>query len=177
MWYWFCVIASVTLVIGAVALILWWAWRQETASQFADTLDRRFAKYKTEPKPQLHRHPEPLKAYLDWVDWRGDLDERVKNLDYHLLALEETVRGWDCPPGFLARLTQVEGRLKWVAETDLKGRARLLDWVELHQRNHEEAATPSPATDSTRGPNPNVDTLTTLKGVNPITEDILPLTT
>ena len=53
-----------------LALILWWAWRQETASRFADTLDRRFAKYRGESKPQLHRHPEPLKAYLDWVNWR-----------------------------------------------------------------------------------------------------------
>ena len=73
MWYWFCLIGSVTLVIGAVAAILWWAWRQETASRYADTLDRRFAKDKTEPKP--------LKAYLDWVNWRGALEQRVTALE------------------------------------------------------------------------------------------------
>ena len=79
MWYWFCLVASVTLVIGAVAAILLWAWRQETASRYADTLDRRFAKDKMEP--------EPLKAYLDWVDWRRDLDERVAALEDWVLIV------------------------------------------------------------------------------------------
>ena len=79
MWYWFYEIASVTLVIGLVALILWWAWRQETASRFANTLDRRFAPHKTQPKER--EEPKPLKAYLDWVNWRKELEQRVTALE------------------------------------------------------------------------------------------------
>ena len=70
MWYWFCLIASVTLVIGAVAAILWWAWRQETESRFADTLDRRFAKEK--PKVKWWRTK-------DWPE--STLEQRVTALE------------------------------------------------------------------------------------------------
>jgi len=81
MWYWFCLIASVTLVIGAVAAILWWAWRQETASRFADTLDRRFAKEK--PKLKWWRTK-------DWPE--STLEQRVTALEkdnrWHRTAAE-----------------------------------------------------------------------------------------
>jgi len=70
MWYWFYEIASVTLVIGLVALILWWAWRQETAGRFADTLDRRFAKEK--PKVKWWRTK-------DWPE--STLEQRVRALE------------------------------------------------------------------------------------------------
>ena len=70
MWYWFYEIASVTLVIGLVALILWWAWRQETAGRFADTLDRRFAKEK--PKVKWWRTK-------DWPE--STLEQRVTALE------------------------------------------------------------------------------------------------
>ena len=87
-----------------LALILWWAWWQETASRYADGLDRRFAKYLT--KPQLHRQPEPLKAYLDWVDWREmagkcmELQENInpqvaqsfRELEQRVTALEKDNR-------------------------------------------------------------------------------------
>jgi len=94
MWYWFYEIASVTLVIGLVALILWWAWRQETAGRFADTLDRRFAKYKTEPKPvtvarRLAHHWQMLETLSGLSEIQT---EQRKKLEQRVTALEEDNR-------------------------------------------------------------------------------------
>ena len=126
MWYWFCLIGSVTLVIGAVAAILWWAWRQETAGRFADTLDRRFAKDKTEPKP--------LRAYLDWVNWRGELEQRVTVLENQV----DNHTGWlETHNRFLNRLEQ-QGQTHFLDIRDLR---MSLDTM-------GEAATPSRATES-----------------------------
>ena len=90
MWYWFYEIASVTLVIGLVALILWWAWWQETAGRFADTLDRRFAKEK--PKVKWWRTK-------DWPE--STLEQRVTALeegrteaDNYLLELHRQLEHW-----------------------------------------------------------------------------------
>ena len=130
MWYWFCPIASVTLVIGAVAAILWWAWRQETASRFADGLDHRFAKYRTEP--QLHRHPEPLKAYLDWVNWRGELEQRVT-------ALEKT---WDVYHGETTRLKLSTDSLPDTETPAEQGSTKTLSYSELFPAS--QGGTPKP---------------------------------
>ena len=56
-----------------LALILWWAWRQETESRFADTLDRRFAKEK--PKVKWWRTK-------DWPE--STLEQRVTALEERL---------------------------------------------------------------------------------------------
>ena len=78
-----------------LALILWWAWRQETASRFADTLDRRFAKYKTEPTA---RPWTPADCHLAIVNDRLE----AKKLEQRVTALEKT---WDVYHGETTRLT------------------------------------------------------------------------
>ena len=122
-----------------LAVVVWWAWWQETASRYADGLDRRFAKYLT--KPQLHRQPEPLKAYLDWVDWREmagkwmELQENInpqvaqsfRELEQLMTALEEFER---------ATTTMVERH------------ERRLNRVAEELTEHLKAATPSPPTAS-----------------------------
>jgi len=80
------VVGSIVSFFVMLAVILWWAWRQETASRFADTLDRRFAPYKTQPKER--EELKPLKAYLDWVNWRGELEQRVTALEDKTEILE-----------------------------------------------------------------------------------------
>ena len=77
-----------------LALILWWAWRQETAGRFASTLDRRFAK----DRPDAGRLASSLPDSKDWRnlvdsirglynicdklnDWREDLGQRVSALE------------------------------------------------------------------------------------------------
>jgi hypothetical protein len=94
MWYWFCLVASVTLVIGAVAAILLWAWRQETASRYADTLDRRFAKDRGEEKVLLPHKPKPNrdKPAPDTESvWQLLWERRVQSeaLEQRVEALEE----------------------------------------------------------------------------------------
>ena len=71
-----------------------------------------FAKEETEPKP--------LKAYLDWVDWRGTLEQRVT-------ALEQRVQSHQSELMILAHRSLTVEEQVW---------------------NLLEAATPSPATAS-----------------------------
>jgi len=63
------------------------AWQQARESEGRAMGD------KLEPKER--EEPKPLKAYLDWVNWRGTLEQRVA-------ALEKT---WDVYHGETTRLT------------------------------------------------------------------------
>ena len=102
MWYWFYEIASVTLVIGLVALILWWAWRQETAGRFA----------KEKPKVKWWRTK-------DWPE--STLEQRVK-------ALEKT---WDVYHGETTRLKLSTDSLPDTETPAEQGSTKTLSYSEL----------------------------------------------
>jgi hypothetical protein len=78
-----------------------------------------------EPEPQLHTHPQPLKAYLDWVNWREELEQRVT-------ALEEKM-----PEDMNLHLDQLFSRLQ-IMERKLDG----------YLEDSPSPPTASPTTDS-----------------------------
>ena len=83
--HWLILLLTIVAMWAIVLVFMWW-WTTENW----DWASAELKPPRTVPQePQLHTHPKPLKAYLDWVDWRGELEQRVKNLDYHLLAVEE----------------------------------------------------------------------------------------
>jgi hypothetical protein len=69
------------------------AWQQARESEGRAMGD------KLEPKER--EEPKPLKAYLDWVNWRGTLEQRVAALEERLTALELS---WDSQLGRDLRL-------------------------------------------------------------------------
>jgi len=64
-------LGPVVVVLLFIAGAFLWFWLDER--RFAAQVDRRFAPYKTQPKER--EEPKPLKAYLDWVDWREMTDK------------------------------------------------------------------------------------------------------
>jgi len=81
-------LGPVVVVLLFIAGVFLWFWLDER--RFAAQLDRRFAPYKTQPKEREEREePKPLKAYLDWVNWREELERRVTALEERTGMLEE----------------------------------------------------------------------------------------
>ena len=148
MWYWFCLIASVTLVIGAVAAILWWAWRQETASRFADTLDRRFAKEK--PKVKWWRTKDWPESTLEQrVTALEKRTKRQANLIERLFLdkWEAATPSTDSSPGptLEQRVTALERQIEMDGRVERHEAALYNVAIRLEKL---EAATPSPPTAS-----------------------------
>ena len=155
--HWLILLLTIVAMWAIVLVFMWW-WTTENW----DWASAELKPPRTVPQePQLHTHPKPLKAYLDWVDWRGELEQRVKNLDYHLLALEEK-RSWVEGAADLVwevqktiHLPILGGELSWALR-----RIRLLEKREgLSEQDVREAlgrledqpleaASPSPPTDA-----------------------------
>jgi len=106
MTYWLFLAGSVAGTLGLVALILWWAWRQEASRRFASTLDRRFAKEKAEPKTTSSSSNT---CKVVGKQWGATIPQRVNALEQRVTALEEgqedLERAWHSPSPALASPT------------------------------------------------------------------------
>jgi len=128
--HWLILLLTIVAMVAIVLAFMWW-WTTDNWDWADTTL-----------KPPRTVPQEPLRAYLDWVDWRemaGKWMELQENINPQVAQsfreLEQRVRA-------------LEERLMSVAQASLEGRTQLLDWAELHQEKHRQAATPSPPTAS-----------------------------
>ena len=117
MFYWAILGISIAGTLGLVALILWWAWRQETAGRFASTLDRRFAKDRPKPKGHL----------FAWMELQEEINRNTagqfRDCDERVSALEETAEELDIVASNQSGINQ--SCLK--SRRDLRARIRKLE--------------------------------------------------
>jgi len=127
--HWLILILSAIAMVAILVVFMWW-WT-------TDNWDWASAELKP-PRP-VPQETKPLKAYLDWVNWREELEQRVR-------ALEEEM-GTDDPT-------------RWTLRDRIVGLEQQIGVL-------QGAATPSPPTapDLTPGPTANVTMPTSLKGV------------
>ena len=137
MFYWAILGISIAGTLGLVALILWWAWRQETAGRFASTLDRRFAKDRPKPKGHL----------FAWMELQEEINRNTagqfRDCDERVSALEETAEELDIVASNQSGINQ--SCLK--SRRDLRARIRKLEG-KPPLASDSSPVTPSPATES-----------------------------
>ena len=77
--------APVVVVLLFIAGVYLWFWLDER--RFATRIDRRFAKYKTEPRPVGPRNLTWQEA--EELKWKGRIADKANDLEQRVTALEE----------------------------------------------------------------------------------------
>ena len=150
--HWLILILSAIAMVAILVVFMWW-WTTDNWDWASAELKppRTVNTHPTEPGGLILLQPgEPLPTFPSGPT----LEQRVKNLDYHLLAVEEC---WE------QRVTALEEQ----QEVFLLHIPNLWKEVVALKRFAGLAATPSPPTapDLTPGPTANVTMPTSLKGV------------